>query len=495
MVLQMSRPWKHPATGIYWFRRRVPASLKAVVGKTEEKFSLGTRDPNEAKRLHAEAALEVEQRWANLAAAEIRISEREATEMARPIYDGFIEAHRENPSEQRLWHIELGSALFEPLANALDLMSFSADDFRRQEMHTLVEHNTSELLRRSGRRLDEVGMSRLKQAVASAFQSGAQALASARDFSSTRSATTAPLAGATSTDPVTFSSLLDGWALEKKPKAKTEYSFRRVLDELAREVGFDDASRLTTQHLIAWKEGMLKRGLSPRTIRFSKIAAVSAVLRWGADNLKITENVVGKVVVAGAGETKAGTGRRGYTDEEAKIVLAAAAREKGAKRWVPLLCAYSGARISEICQLRKRDVVEVDGIWGIKLEAEAGSLKNAGSERLVPLHPKVVEAGFLGFVDGKADGAIFTDLSPDRFGSRGGNGTKVIGRWVRELGITDERISPSHSWRHRLKTLARRHGIPLDIANAITGHAASTTGDEYGEYELRALHREISKLP
>ncbi len=67
MVLTMVRPWKHPDTGIYWFRKRVPDALRAVVGKREERFSLKTREPEEAKRLHAAALLEVETRWANLA--------------------------------------------------------------------------------------------------------------------------------------------------------------------------------------------------------------------------------------------------------------------------------------------------------------------------------------------------------------------------------------------------------------------------------------------
>ena len=52
MALAMSRPWKHPRTGIYWLRKRVPAALIAVVGKREEKHSLKTRDPGEAKRVH-----------------------------------------------------------------------------------------------------------------------------------------------------------------------------------------------------------------------------------------------------------------------------------------------------------------------------------------------------------------------------------------------------------------------------------------------------------
>jgi hypothetical protein len=47
MVLAMSRPWKHPKTGIYWLRKGVPDDLREAVGKREEKFSLKTRDPLE----------------------------------------------------------------------------------------------------------------------------------------------------------------------------------------------------------------------------------------------------------------------------------------------------------------------------------------------------------------------------------------------------------------------------------------------------------------
>lgn len=65
---------------------------------------------------------------------------------------------------------------------------------------------------------------------------------------------------------------------------------------------------------------------------------------------------------------------------------------------MPLLGAYSGARLSEICQLRVEDITEANGIWCMKIMPEAGSLKTLGSERVVPLHPAVIEAGFLQFV-------------------------------------------------------------------------------------------------
>jgi hypothetical protein len=68
MALAMVRPWKHPKTGIYWLCKRVPDELQAAVGKREEKFSLKTRDPAEAKRVFAASLVALEERWGNLRA-------------------------------------------------------------------------------------------------------------------------------------------------------------------------------------------------------------------------------------------------------------------------------------------------------------------------------------------------------------------------------------------------------------------------------------------
>ncbi|WP_331288977.1 DUF6538 domain-containing protein [Methylorubrum populi] len=51
MSLMTTRPRKHPETGIYYLRRAVPADLLALIGKREEKISLGAKDPARAKSL------------------------------------------------------------------------------------------------------------------------------------------------------------------------------------------------------------------------------------------------------------------------------------------------------------------------------------------------------------------------------------------------------------------------------------------------------------
>jgi len=87
MTLAMSGPWKHPKTGIYWFRKRVPKELRSLLGKTEEKQSLGTRDPSEAKLEQAEVLVAVETRRANLKVGPRSLSEREAQEFSRSAPD------------------------------------------------------------------------------------------------------------------------------------------------------------------------------------------------------------------------------------------------------------------------------------------------------------------------------------------------------------------------------------------------------------------------
>jgi len=131
----------------------------------------------------------------------------------------------------------------------------------------------------------------------------------------------------------------------------------------------------------------------------------------------------------------------------------------------------------------------------MKFDPEAGSLKNQNSERAIPLHPAITESGFLKFVKAAGAGPLFKGLTADRFGNRGGNGTKVISRWVRGLGLEDERLSPSHSWRHRFKTLGRQFGLAPDIVNAITGHHRKTVADSYGEFPIEAMYRELCKIP
>ena len=114
----MSRPWKHPKSGVYWLRKRVPDDLLKLVGKREEKRSLLTRDPFEAKRRHAEALAEIEERWATLRSGPKILTEKEAHHLAMVVHDWWLQQHTDNPSQQAAWTVDLADRVFAPQAAA-----------------------------------------------------------------------------------------------------------------------------------------------------------------------------------------------------------------------------------------------------------------------------------------------------------------------------------------------------------------------------------------
>lgn len=60
----LAQPFRHPDSGIYYLRRRVPDALRQILGKTELRWSLGTRDHLQAKAAFVDAFAESERLFA-----------------------------------------------------------------------------------------------------------------------------------------------------------------------------------------------------------------------------------------------------------------------------------------------------------------------------------------------------------------------------------------------------------------------------------------------
>lgn len=66
--------------------------------------------------------------------------------------------------------------------------------------------------------------------------------------------------------------------------------------------------------------------------------------------------------------------------------------------WAMLLGAFTGARVSEIGQLYLNDIYQdKDGVWTIRIDTKntGQSLKTYSSQRHIPIHPTLIEMGFL----------------------------------------------------------------------------------------------------
>lgn len=306
--------------------------------------------------------------------------------------------------------------------------------------------------------------------------------------------------------------IFEAYAVSQGMTAGVRDEWRRYLARLVDWLGHDDAARLTSADLRTWRDELLtettRKGTvrSPVTVRDKYIVSVRATLNWAVEEQLLHENVARGVTVRIPKKPK--RRERSFTAQEAEAILSAtlkqhpirlSAAHARARRWIPWLCAYTGARVNEFSQLRCEDVFEEAGIWAVRITPDAGSVKNKEA-RVVPLHEHVIEQDFLSVVEVVGQGPIFFDPSAQRVESEGNRHFKKVGerlaQWVRnEVGITDPDIKPNHAWRHTFKSLSYDVGIEERIVDAIQGHSPKTTGRAYGSPSLAAKAEAVNKIP
>ena len=309
----------------------------------------------------------------------------------------------------------------------------------------------------------------------------------------------------------TLRSLFDGYVGERNPAPATVKAWKRQLDAFIAFLGHQDASMVSTANVVAWKEHLLSgahaggRPLTAKTVKDTYLSVIKTVYRWGCDNGKVRDNPAQRVTVLAP--RRMITREKGLNDREAKMILLAtqtlppaklSSQRALARRWVPWVCAYTGARVNEITQLRAEDVFKVNRVWVIRITPEAGSTKSHQA-RVVALHPHLIEQGFPEIVQGRK-GPLFFDPARHRGGSNGNPQYKKVGEylanWVRhEIGVNDPAVQPNHGWRHRFKTQARLANMDPEIRDVIQGHSPRTVGETYGDIRPEVSLREISKLP
>ena len=129
---------------------------------------------------------------------------------------------------------------------------------------------------------------------------------------------------------------------------------------------------------------------------------------------------------------------------ERKIPVAA---QGDAGVWLPLLALFGGSRQAEFAGLRVADIREDENeryplMWFTRDRKAGRRLKTKTSERVVPVHPELIELGFLDFVAArrKADGEqawLFPTVAPDQKRALS-NWAKWWGRYLRtHAGVKD----------------------------------------------------------
>lgn len=485
---------------VYRFRRVVPEDLRHLIRtntgqpRTEFSFSLNTKDRREAERLCRLRAVETD---AILADARRLLDDGEAHRLIRP------SSPMRAMSDGELEHMELASE-----AEAQAHHEWEAREARRQALIKFVRQNDDPATLALRDLLDDAVLlspdeQRLRQnAIQRSWSEGeAEFLA---EYAVSRGLQPEPSYPA-------LMALFEAYVAEVKPSPATVKRWRPVVSHLIAFLGHDDASRLTTANVREWRRHLeaekndAGEARAPRTIRETYLAALKTVLNVAVENGTLSENVAKPVTMRVPKPVQ--LRERDFTDDEALTILRATLAPPPAsltpehalaRRWVPWLCAYTGARVNEMTQLRAEDVRQMSGIWTIRITPDAGSVKGRRA-RIVPMHPHLIDQGFHAVAEAKGKGPLFYDPRRGRGGSSANPQSKKVGErlaaWVRKLGITDPDIAPNHAWRHTFKTKARAASMDGEAREAIPGHANGTVGQRYGSKPVSFLSAELEKFP
>jgi integrase len=303
--------------------------------------------------------------------------------------------------------------------------------------------------------------------------------------------------------------LFEAWIKARQPGVSTINRWRVVFRNLQSHFAGCNADSITEQEAREWIEGLVTQKRTARTILDIWLPATRTVFGWALDEHVVQANPFVVVTITAPKKARFRETEAFTADETETILKAALAVTdttspfSAACRWVPWLCAYTGARIGEIAQVRGADIIKQDGIDALRLLPESAST-NGSEGRTVPIHEHLIAQGFLEYVATKGSGPLF--YTPDRASiaayspsnpRRPGalKARERLAGWVRQIGVKDRTVRPNQAWRHTFKQIAMRHDISERIADEITGHAplAGDRGDR--NLSLSGLAEAFRRFP
>lgn len=176
------------------------------------------------------------------------------------------------------------------------------------------------------------------------------------------------------------------------------------------------------------------------------------------------------------GKDRADAQRKDFTlDDLSKLHAAATSEGLHALADLILLGTYTGARIEELCQLKKGNVIVVDGVQSFDITDS----KTKAGIRVVPIHPAITAVVKRLMDDSKDDYLVVTN-SRSKYGIRSDPMVKAFGRLKSSLGFGPDRVF--HSIRKTVITQLVRASVQGTLIAELVGHeTGQITFDVYSQ--------------
>ena len=171
--------------------------------------------------------------------------------------------------------------------------------------------------------------------------------------------------------------------------------------------------------------------------------------------------------------------------------------------WLPLISLYSGARIQEISQLELNDIKEIDDIliFDINKDSPLKKLKNTSSQRLIPVHEKLIDIGLLNEISRLRrlkKKYLFEELHQKPISANGQHdkASDWFGRFKNSLKLEPKEKKVFHSFRHTFAQSMMTNEVPEHITASLMGHTHEklTYGTYGGSIDIKILNKHVQQI-
>ena len=155
--------------------------------------------------------------------------------------------------------------------------------------------------------------------------------------------------------------------------------------------------------------------------------------------------------------------------------------------FIPILGCLTGCRLEELCMMRVKDIIKVDGVWvyRIREEGEYGDeqtkVKNPYSERDIPLHSVLVDTlsfvKYVNHIKKLGEERVFYELPKISNRYQHYIGKFFNRRYLKKIGLKDDGRKVSyHSFRHSVETHLTNQNVNPRFIDYLQGHSSKDTG-------------------
>ncbi len=279
-----------------------------------------------------------------------------------------------------------------------------------------------------------------------------------------------------------FCSIVDSYLIENAHLWGTKESKaqRSVIERFVNHTNIKSLKDCTKHKAVEFKKSLITSGLSNITINkfIGKLSGLFDYIQAHYEHSNIFDGLKIK-------RAKQETTRTAYKKQEAQELIKFADKQQQHHKFMILLGLFTGCRANELAQLYTSDLVKIEGVWSILIQATKPDqkLKTKNASRIVPVHSELIKQGFIEFVKSRGQECR---LFPEFKYSPVDGCSKAFVQWF----IQHKPVAKTyHEIRHSFATQLRAHDVSLNVAAQLLGHGVGAISfDRYGSTAQTQIH-------